>query len=77
LLLRIGERAETSKDAVYLTRLGWVMRRLGDPAKSLVLLKRALELDPTSREIRRNLADGLQAAGQYDEAESHYQYLLR
>jgi tetratricopeptide (TPR) repeat protein len=53
------------------------MRRLGDPAKSLVLLKRALELDPTSREIRRNLADGLQAAGQYDEAERHYQYLLR
>src|SRR5262249_3303824 len=77
LLLRIGERARTSKDAVYLTRLGWVMRRLGDSAKSLIFLKHRLELAPISRQIRRNLADGLQAGGQYDEAERHYQYLLR
>jgi tetratricopeptide (TPR) repeat protein/cellulose synthase/poly-beta-1,6-N-acetylglucosamine synthase-like glycosyltransferase len=77
ILLRISERARQSTDAVYLTRFGWVMRQLGESARSIALLNRALELDPTSREIRRNLADGLQAAGQYDEAESHYQYLLR
>jgi tetratricopeptide (TPR) repeat protein len=75
-LLRITEQAGTSRDAVFLTRFGWVLRRLEETKKSLPLLRRALALDPDSREIRRNLADALQAAGLYDEAERHYQHLL-
>jgi tetratricopeptide (TPR) repeat protein len=77
LLLRVADQSLSTNDAVRLARLGWIMRRLGEQRKGLVFLRRALELSPQSRQIRRDLADALQAAGEYDEAERHYQHLLR
>lgn len=40
-------------------------------------MKRALKLDPESRAIRQQLAKALTEAGQFAEAEKHYQSLLR
>jgi predicted Zn-dependent protease/cellulose synthase/poly-beta-1,6-N-acetylglucosamine synthase-like glycosyltransferase len=79
LLVRIAEQvaAESGRDATFLTRLGWVLRRLGEPQRSVVLLKKAVRQEPDSREVRKRLAEALQEAGDYAEAERHYDYLLR
>jgi tetratricopeptide (TPR) repeat protein len=78
LLLKIAHQAEAGadKDAVYLGRLSWALRRLGETTRGMALLRRAVQQDPESRELRRRLAEALQAAGDYAEAERHYQYLL-
>jgi tetratricopeptide (TPR) repeat protein len=79
LLVRIAEQvaAEGGRDATFLTRLGWVLRRLGEPQHSVALLKKAVRQQPDSREVRKRLAEALQEAGDYAEAERHYDYLLR
>jgi tetratricopeptide (TPR) repeat protein/cellulose synthase/poly-beta-1,6-N-acetylglucosamine synthase-like glycosyltransferase len=77
LLLRIADRTANSQDPLYLARLGWVMRRLEEPAKSVTFLKRAVELDPKARTVRRQLAEALYAAGDFAEAERQFQVLLR
>jgi cellulose synthase/poly-beta-1,6-N-acetylglucosamine synthase-like glycosyltransferase/predicted Zn-dependent protease len=65
------------KDAVFYTRLGWVMRRLKEKEKSVELLKLALTIDPNARDTRAQLADALYDAGKFDEAEKHFSILLR
>jgi tetratricopeptide (TPR) repeat protein len=79
MVLRLYEAvvANTPGDAVFLSRFGWVMRRLDEPKKGVTLLKYALTLNPRDRETRRLLAEALQDMGNYDEAEQHFQLLLR
>ncbi len=80
LILRICEAesaAQPPMDAARLGRFAWVLRRVDEPKKSVVLLKKALELDPKSRELRRGLAEALSAAEEYEEAEKQYQLLLQ
>jgi cellulose synthase/poly-beta-1,6-N-acetylglucosamine synthase-like glycosyltransferase/predicted Zn-dependent protease len=79
LLLQIAEQtaAGDGHDAVFLARLSWVLRRLGETSRSVAVLRRALRHEPESRELRRRLAEALQAAGAHAEAEQHYQFLLR
>ncbi len=79
LVLRIYDQVRKSppKQVLLLSRLAWVLRRVKEPAKSIVLLQQALRLDPESRVIRRHLAESLQAAGRNDEAEAHFAILLR
>jgi tetratricopeptide (TPR) repeat protein len=79
MLLHIYEKLlETpSEDAAFLGRFAWTLRRVDEPKKSVALLKRAVDLDPKSREMRRQLADALSAAELYAEAEKQYQILLR
>jgi cellulose synthase/poly-beta-1,6-N-acetylglucosamine synthase-like glycosyltransferase/tetratricopeptide (TPR) repeat protein len=79
LLLKIADAAtaDPSRGGVALTRLGWVLRRLGEPDRSVAVLQKAVDADPNSRELRTRLAEALQAAGDYAAAERHYQYLLQ
>ncbi len=79
LILRICAEAAAppTADAERLGRFAWVLRRLDEPKKSVALLKRALELDPKSRELRRSLAEALSAAEEYEEAEKQYRILLQ
>ena len=79
LLLHIYEKMleSPSEDAAFLGRFAWTLRRVDEPKKSVALLKRAVDLDPKSREMRRQFADALSAAEFYDEAEKQYQILLR
>jgi tetratricopeptide (TPR) repeat protein len=79
LLLRIAEQiaVEADRGATFLSRLGWVLRRLGESERSLAILKKAVRQEPDSREVRKRLAEALQEAGDYAEAERHYDYLLR
>jgi len=79
LLLRIYEpvAARPGKDAVFLSRFGWVLRRLEEPKKSVKLLRQSLALAAEDREIRMRLAEALQDAGDYAEAERHFQVLLQ
>jgi tetratricopeptide (TPR) repeat protein/cellulose synthase/poly-beta-1,6-N-acetylglucosamine synthase-like glycosyltransferase len=79
IALQIHEQVSVKppKDAVFLSRFAWVLRRLDEPKKGVVLLKQALELEPKSREIRTQLAEALSAAKEYAEAEKHYRILLQ
>jgi tetratricopeptide (TPR) repeat protein len=78
LILRIYDKSLTApgKDAAFLGRFAWVLRRLDEPKKSVALLRGAVQLEPKSRELRRQLADALSAAEEYDEAEKQYRILL-
>jgi tetratricopeptide (TPR) repeat protein len=65
------------KDAVYLARMAWVLRRVKDLDRGIALLETALELDPSARDIRLQLAEALHEKGAYAQAEKHFQFLLR
>jgi tetratricopeptide (TPR) repeat protein/cellulose synthase/poly-beta-1,6-N-acetylglucosamine synthase-like glycosyltransferase len=78
LALQIADQtANAGRDAVFLAHLSWVLRRLGEPDRGVALLRKAVEQEPKARELRRSLAEALQAAGHYAEAERHYEHLLR
>jgi tetratricopeptide (TPR) repeat protein len=79
LLLQLYDTvaANPPKDAVFLSRFGWALRRLEEPRKSVKLLEQSLALAGQDREIRMRLAEALQDAGEYAEAERHFQILLR
>jgi tetratricopeptide (TPR) repeat protein len=79
MLLHIYEKLvqAPSEDAAFLGRFAWTLRRVDEPMKSVALLKRAVELDPKSREMRRQFADALSAAELFDDAEKQYKILLR
>jgi tetratricopeptide (TPR) repeat protein/cellulose synthase/poly-beta-1,6-N-acetylglucosamine synthase-like glycosyltransferase len=66
-----------STDAVFLGRFAWVLRRLQESKRSIQILRRALELEPSSRTIRRQLAETLSEAGDVGEAEKHFRILLQ
>jgi tetratricopeptide (TPR) repeat protein len=70
-------RQAKSEDPVFLGRLAWVLRRVKETDRSVVLLEQAVALEPTSRPLRQQLAEALQEKGDYDEAEKHYRILLR
>src|SRR5262249_20037783 len=70
-------RKNGAKDAVYLSRLAWVLRRSNEKEKAVELLRMALALAPESRPIRSELAETLYETGHYDEAEKHFSILLR
>jgi predicted Zn-dependent protease len=70
-------RGQSTTDAVYLTRLAWVLRRVRELGRSIAALELALEHDSTSYSIRLQLAEALQENGDYAKAEKHYQILLR
>lgn len=65
------------RNDVYLMRLAWVMRKSKQLSASVRLLELALEQEPDSIKTRRRLAETLQAAGRYKDAEYHYRILLR
>ena len=54
-----------------------MLRRVKETDKSVVLLTKAVSLEPDSRSLRQQLAEALQEKGDYDEAEKHYRILLR
>jgi len=70
-------RKNGAKDAVYLSRLAWVLRRSSEKEKAVDLLRKALALSPQSRPIRSELAETLYETGHFDEAEKHFSILLR
>jgi predicted Zn-dependent protease len=79
VVLHIYEQTRQAKpkEPVFLARLAWVLRRVKEAQKSTALLQQALALDPGSRTLRLQLAEALYEAGAYEEAEKHFQILLR
>src|SRR5262249_19144347 len=77
--LRLYEaaRKEGGKDAVYLSRLAWVLRRYREQEQAGGLRRQALGGAPDSRPIRSELAETLYETGHFDEAERHFGILLR
>ncbi|MDP6762511.1 MAG: glycosyltransferase [Planctomycetota bacterium] len=57
-------------------RLATALALAGDHERALVMLRTAVEEDPTDRDLRVRLADALSAAGKHDEAQHHYRALL-
>jgi cellulose synthase/poly-beta-1,6-N-acetylglucosamine synthase-like glycosyltransferase/tetratricopeptide (TPR) repeat protein len=70
-------RQSELEEPVFLTRLAWVLRRVQEPAKAVVLLEKVLGLEPTNRRIRLQLAETLYEMGSYQQAEKHFKVLLR
>src|SRR5262249_8300783 len=69
-------RSTAAGDAVFLTRLAWVLRRVKEPDRAIEALERALALDPNSRSIRLQLAETLYERGDHAQAEQHFKVLL-
>jgi tetratricopeptide (TPR) repeat protein len=78
-VLHICEKVQQTKaqDPVFLGRMAWVLRRVNEPEKGITLLKKVLELDPSSRAIRLRLAEALYEQGAHEEAEKHFKILLQ
>jgi tetratricopeptide (TPR) repeat protein/cellulose synthase/poly-beta-1,6-N-acetylglucosamine synthase-like glycosyltransferase len=70
-------RQAEAEDSVYLTRLAWVLRRVQEPARSVVLLEKVLAADPGARPIRLQLAETLYEMGDYARADQHFRMLLK
>ncbi len=68
--LRIADRALTdwSDDAVYLSRLAWVLQRLKELDKSAELLERAMQIDSTNPQLTRQYVGVLFESGQREKA---------
>jgi cellulose synthase/poly-beta-1,6-N-acetylglucosamine synthase-like glycosyltransferase/tetratricopeptide (TPR) repeat protein len=64
------------QDAVFLTRLAWVLRRVHEPARSTVLLEKVISRDPGNRSVRLQLAEALYEMGEYQRANEHFGRLL-
>lgn len=78
IVLHIYEKAiKTSKEDVFLSRLGWVLRRYKHNKRSIEVLTKAMELNSKSREARKQLAEALYEQGEFAEAEKHFKILLR
>lgn len=78
-IVQIAEQTmnQPIKDPVYIGRLAWILTRFEEHEWSAKLLMKAFENDKSSREIRFRLAQALTAAGRFDEAAPHYEYLRR
>jgi predicted Zn-dependent protease len=69
LIRPIAEKsARDGADAVFLSRLAWVLHRLKETALCERVLNRALSLKPAEPAARKELAGVLAAAGRYKEA---------
>ena len=60
-----------------LGKAAWMLSRLRESGRAAELLTQMLAAEPTSREVRKRLAEALTEAGQLQEAEKHFRYLLR
>jgi tetratricopeptide (TPR) repeat protein/cellulose synthase/poly-beta-1,6-N-acetylglucosamine synthase-like glycosyltransferase len=65
----------TFQDAARLSRLSWALIRSGKKPAALPLLTRAVQLNPTDADIRKELAGVLAAAERTDEALQFYKGL--
>jgi cellulose synthase/poly-beta-1,6-N-acetylglucosamine synthase-like glycosyltransferase/tetratricopeptide (TPR) repeat protein len=79
VIVRVHDKllVQSKTDAVYLTRLAWVLRRVKELDRAVAALEQALERDPESRPIRLQLAEVLYEKGAYAQAEKHFQVLLK
>lgn len=65
-----------SPDTTLLKQLGTAMTKVGEPAKGLGVLRRALDANPRSREVKLRLATALSETGQFAEAEALFRSML-
>ncbi len=78
MALRIAERPlpkEAPDQALYLSRLAWVLHREGEKVRAAELLDQAVALDPEDPKTRRELAGVLTAAGKSEAGLRLYQGL--
>ena len=78
MALRIAERPlpkEAPDQALYLSRLAWVLHREGEKVRAAELLDQAVALDPKDPKTRRELAGVLTAAGKSEAGLRLYQGL--
>jgi cellulose synthase/poly-beta-1,6-N-acetylglucosamine synthase-like glycosyltransferase/tetratricopeptide (TPR) repeat protein len=64
----MASSAADEKQAIYLTRLGWVLQRLGDAKRSSEAVAKAMEILPQNAQIREQLAGLLLRAGRTEQA---------
>jgi predicted Zn-dependent protease len=79
LLLDLYDRtiADPPRDPLFLSRLAQALRNLKEPDKAVVLLRRAVRLDPGSRPLKLQLAESLYDAGQYADARRYFLDVLQ
>ncbi|MGE3807740.1 MAG: tetratricopeptide repeat protein, partial [Gemmataceae bacterium] len=77
--LKIYERvsANVPNDPVFLARLAWVLRRVGETQKSIDLLETALAINPNSQQTILQLAEALYDAGRVAEAKEYFEEILK
>jgi cellulose synthase/poly-beta-1,6-N-acetylglucosamine synthase-like glycosyltransferase/tetratricopeptide (TPR) repeat protein len=68
--------ADPPRDAQFLSRLAQAMRTLKEPGKAAALLQHAVEIDPSSRPLKLQLAEALYDAGRFTEAKRYFRDLL-
>jgi tetratricopeptide (TPR) repeat protein/cellulose synthase/poly-beta-1,6-N-acetylglucosamine synthase-like glycosyltransferase len=64
-------------EPAQLRQLAWVLRRVKQTARGVPLLEKVLEGNPQDSQTRLDLANALEDLGRYDEANKHFQILLR
>jgi tetratricopeptide (TPR) repeat protein len=69
--------ADPPRDPLFLSRLAQALRSLKEPDKAVVLLRRAVRIDPDSRPLKLLLAETLYDAGVYADAERYFLDVLR
>ena len=60
--------SESPNFAIYLSRLGWVLQRLGESDRSSEVVRRALTILPNNEQVRQQLASILLQAGKTEAA---------
>ena len=66
--LNLAERFATSDEPSYVDTLGWLHFRLGDTARAIPLLRRAVAMAPDDPQLRYHLAAALDAAEEAERA---------
>jgi cellulose synthase/poly-beta-1,6-N-acetylglucosamine synthase-like glycosyltransferase/predicted Zn-dependent protease len=77
-LMDLADRtlADPPHDTQFLSRLAQSLRTLQEPGKAAALLQQAVDIDPTSRPIKLQLAQTLYDAGRFNEAKRYFRELL-
>jgi tetratricopeptide (TPR) repeat protein len=78
LLVDLADKtlADPPRDTEFLSRLAQALRTLKEPGKAADLLRHAVDIDPTSRPLKLQLAEALYDAGRYTEAKRYFSALL-
>ncbi len=78
LLVGLADRtlADPPSDTQLLSRLAQSLRTLKEPGKAAALLQHAVDIDPTSRPLKLQLAQTLYDAGRFNEAKRYFRELL-
>jgi cellulose synthase/poly-beta-1,6-N-acetylglucosamine synthase-like glycosyltransferase/tetratricopeptide (TPR) repeat protein len=74
-VIRAADGGWLAQDAVYLGRLAWVSQRLQNYDQAVNLLRRLLDLQPQSQELRKRYVGVLLAAGRAKDAARYLQGL--